>query len=38
MFVFLISNNFNKNGYFESLRHKAQENVSHLLFVSLNRY
>jgi len=38
MFVFVISNHVHKNGYFESPRHKAEENVSHLLFVSLNRY
>jgi len=38
MFVFVIGNNVYKNGYFESLRQKAEENVSHLLFVLLNRY
>jgi len=38
MFMFVISNHVYKNGYFESLRHKAEEDVSHLLFASLNRY
>ena len=28
MFVFLLGNNVHKIGYFESLRQKAEENVS----------